>query len=273
MSFTQMGIFAISAYPYSFKLFWSPVVDSVYSSAFGRRKSWIVPIQLARCVRVLWACPRARTPPARPPHGCRARARLLPRGSCRGVCGGVASPRPLPQAGGRPSPPPHQRLRAGSHPPGLLPAIAPQPNPARSPARPLPPRQNSAALLVASAGWIEARLAAGDVVALTSLFFAFVLLAATQAGLGRRPPLHGAPKASASAAVGTQNTKTAPECRALCGPRPPLKSGVDSPCLTTPPRGKTPGLAPKPAPEARPKPAPEPAHPPPKRTSPSTAGR
>jgi PAT family acetyl-CoA transporter-like MFS transporter 1 len=48
MSFTQMGIFAISSYPYSFKLFWSPIVDSLYSASFGRRKSWIVPIQLVR---------------------------------------------------------------------------------------------------------------------------------------------------------------------------------------------------------------------------------
>ena len=85
MSFTQMGIFAISSYPYSLKLFWSPIVDSVYSASFGRRKSWVVPIQLA--------------------------------------CG---------------------------------------------------------ALLVASARWVEARLALGDVWALTALFFVFVLLAATQ---------------------------------------------------------------------------------------------
>ena len=45
-SYTQIGIFSIASYPYSFKLFWSPIVDSVYSLAFGRRKSWVVPIQL-----------------------------------------------------------------------------------------------------------------------------------------------------------------------------------------------------------------------------------
>jgi hypothetical protein len=44
---TQMGIFSMAGYPYSFKLLWSPIVDSVYSAAFGRRKSWIVPVQLA----------------------------------------------------------------------------------------------------------------------------------------------------------------------------------------------------------------------------------
>lgn len=44
-SYTQIGIFSIAAYPYSFKLFWSPLVDSLYSTRFGQRKSWIVPIQ------------------------------------------------------------------------------------------------------------------------------------------------------------------------------------------------------------------------------------
>ncbi|KAI8473191.1 MAG: acetyl-coenzyme A transporter 1-domain-containing protein [Monoraphidium minutum] len=85
LSMTQMGIFSISSYPYSFKLLWSPIVDCLHSRRFGRRKSWIVPIQLA-----------------------------------------------------------------------------------------------SAALLVMSASWIEARVDDGDVVSLTALFFAFVLLAATQ---------------------------------------------------------------------------------------------
>lgn len=44
---TQMGLFSMASYPYSFKLLWSPIVDSCYSAAFGRRKSWIVPVQLA----------------------------------------------------------------------------------------------------------------------------------------------------------------------------------------------------------------------------------
>eukprot|EP00878_Enallax_costatus_P023000 GHUV01024444.1.p1 GENE.GHUV01024444.1~~GHUV01024444.1.p1 ORF type:complete len:287 (+),score=81.65 GHUV01024444.1:243-1103(+) len=47
LSMTQMGLFSMASYPYSFKLLWSPIVDSCYSAAFGRRKSWIVPVQLA----------------------------------------------------------------------------------------------------------------------------------------------------------------------------------------------------------------------------------
>lgn len=36
----------MAAYPYSIKLLWSPIVDSFYSASFGRRKSWLVPLQL-----------------------------------------------------------------------------------------------------------------------------------------------------------------------------------------------------------------------------------
>lgn len=47
LSYTQLGLFSLSGYPYSLKLLWSPVVDSLYSNRIGRRKSWIVPTQLA----------------------------------------------------------------------------------------------------------------------------------------------------------------------------------------------------------------------------------
>ena len=43
----------MASYPYSFKLLWSPIVDSMYSLAFGRRKSWVIPIQLASAVLLL----------------------------------------------------------------------------------------------------------------------------------------------------------------------------------------------------------------------------
>ncbi|KDD74107.1 acetyl-coenzyme A transporter 1, partial [Helicosporidium sp. ATCC 50920] len=46
MSYTAIGIFSFAAYPYSFKLLWSPIVDSLHVRSFGLRKSWIVPIQL-----------------------------------------------------------------------------------------------------------------------------------------------------------------------------------------------------------------------------------
>ena len=46
LSYSQLATFALSSYPYSLKLLWSPVVDSVFFKSFGRRKSWIVPMQL-----------------------------------------------------------------------------------------------------------------------------------------------------------------------------------------------------------------------------------
>lgn len=45
LSYGQVGIFTLASYPYSLKLLWSPIVDAFYSPNFGRRKSWIVPIQ------------------------------------------------------------------------------------------------------------------------------------------------------------------------------------------------------------------------------------
>ncbi|KAI8360288.1 acetyl-coenzyme A transporter 1-domain-containing protein [Mortierella sp. GBAus27b] len=54
MSYTQIGIFSLAHYPYSMKFLWSPIVDSVYSKELGRRKSWIVPIQLLTGFMFLW---------------------------------------------------------------------------------------------------------------------------------------------------------------------------------------------------------------------------
>ncbi|KAJ5624375.1 membrane protein [Penicillium lagena] len=46
LSYGQIGVFSLASYPYSLKLFWSPIVDAVWSSRFGRRKSWITPVQV-----------------------------------------------------------------------------------------------------------------------------------------------------------------------------------------------------------------------------------
>lgn len=46
LSYGQIGVFSLAIYPYSLKLLWSPIVDAVWSQRFGRRKSWITPIQL-----------------------------------------------------------------------------------------------------------------------------------------------------------------------------------------------------------------------------------
>jgi PAT family acetyl-CoA transporter-like MFS transporter 1 len=45
LTYSDIALFSLSSYPYSLKLLWSPIVDSLYIRSFGRRKSWIVPIQ------------------------------------------------------------------------------------------------------------------------------------------------------------------------------------------------------------------------------------
>ena len=47
VSTASQARFSMVAYPFAFKLLWAPLVDSVYSSRFGRRKTWIVPAQAA----------------------------------------------------------------------------------------------------------------------------------------------------------------------------------------------------------------------------------
>jgi hypothetical protein len=44
LSYSELAIFSLTGYPYSLKLFWSPIVDSIYVKSIGRRKSWIIPI-------------------------------------------------------------------------------------------------------------------------------------------------------------------------------------------------------------------------------------
>ena len=44
-SYAQQAVFSFVTWPFSVKLLWAPIVDSVFSSKFGRRKSWLVPVQ------------------------------------------------------------------------------------------------------------------------------------------------------------------------------------------------------------------------------------
>lgn len=46
LSYSQVGVFTLATYPYSLKLLWSPIVDAVWTPILGRRKSWILPIQM-----------------------------------------------------------------------------------------------------------------------------------------------------------------------------------------------------------------------------------
>jgi PAT family acetyl-CoA transporter-like MFS transporter 1 len=54
VSYSAIGVFSLAAYPYSLKLLWSPIVDAVWSPRFGRRKSWILPIQTISGFSMIW---------------------------------------------------------------------------------------------------------------------------------------------------------------------------------------------------------------------------
>jgi PAT family acetyl-CoA transporter-like MFS transporter 1 len=53
-SYTEVGIFSLCSWPFSLKFFWSPLVDSHYSVSFGRRKSWIVPLEIMIGTLMIW---------------------------------------------------------------------------------------------------------------------------------------------------------------------------------------------------------------------------
>ncbi|KAK9501712.1 hypothetical protein O3M35_012388 [Rhynocoris fuscipes] len=44
-SFKQQAEFSFAHWPFSMKLVWAPLVDSLYCQKFGRRKTWLVPAQ------------------------------------------------------------------------------------------------------------------------------------------------------------------------------------------------------------------------------------
>lgn len=54
LSYSQIAVFSLASYPYSLKLLWSPIVDAVWSPKFGRRMSWIMPIQTISGLTMLY---------------------------------------------------------------------------------------------------------------------------------------------------------------------------------------------------------------------------
>ncbi|KAI9893390.1 MAG: hypothetical protein M1814_006687 [Vezdaea aestivalis] len=59
LSYGEIGVFSLAIYPYSLKLLWSPIVDAVWSQKVGRRKSWILPIQMLSGIGMIWLGGRA----------------------------------------------------------------------------------------------------------------------------------------------------------------------------------------------------------------------
>ena len=44
-SYANQAVFSLASWPFSLKLLWAPIVDSVFFASVGRRKSWLVPVQ------------------------------------------------------------------------------------------------------------------------------------------------------------------------------------------------------------------------------------
>jgi len=50
-TYQAQAIFSFCSWPFSMKLLWAPLVDSIYHPKYGRRKSWLIPIQT---IAALW---------------------------------------------------------------------------------------------------------------------------------------------------------------------------------------------------------------------------
>ncbi|CAH1724877.1 unnamed protein product, partial [Aphis gossypii] len=46
VTYKEQAFFGLVMWPFSLKLLWAPLVDSFYVQKFGRRKSWLIPIQI-----------------------------------------------------------------------------------------------------------------------------------------------------------------------------------------------------------------------------------
>jgi PAT family acetyl-CoA transporter-like MFS transporter 1 len=54
LSYSEVGTFLLSQYPYSWKALWSPLVDGFHIPLIGRRKTWIVPSLVVAGAVLLW---------------------------------------------------------------------------------------------------------------------------------------------------------------------------------------------------------------------------
>eukprot|EP00958_Prasinococcus_capsulatus_P011598 scaffold1146_cov399-Prasinococcus_capsulatus_cf.AAC.87 len=55
VSYSEQAVFSLASSPFSVKLLWAPLVDSVFSSRVGHRKSWLLPIQLLVAIVMIGA--------------------------------------------------------------------------------------------------------------------------------------------------------------------------------------------------------------------------
>ena len=49
LTYQELGVVMMATMPFSFKVFWSPLVEIYHIPAMGKRKSWVIPAQLVMC--------------------------------------------------------------------------------------------------------------------------------------------------------------------------------------------------------------------------------
>lgn len=54
LSYTQVGIFSLVMYPFSLKFLWSPLIDAYFLPSLGRRKSWVIPMEILAGVAMIY---------------------------------------------------------------------------------------------------------------------------------------------------------------------------------------------------------------------------
>lgn len=54
VSYKEQALFSFVFWPFSLKLLWAPIVDGAFSSSFGRRKSWLIPVQFFLSIIMFW---------------------------------------------------------------------------------------------------------------------------------------------------------------------------------------------------------------------------
>jgi PAT family acetyl-CoA transporter-like MFS transporter 1 len=57
VSYEGLSLFSLVSIPFSLKLLWAPLVDSCYFRSIGRRKTWIIPVQILTGIVMLVAAP------------------------------------------------------------------------------------------------------------------------------------------------------------------------------------------------------------------------
>ena len=53
-SYSEQAIFSLASWPFSLKVLWAPLVDSLYFKSVGQRKSWLLPLQTLVGLTLLW---------------------------------------------------------------------------------------------------------------------------------------------------------------------------------------------------------------------------